>query len=284
MKTANNLWQLLSARANREMLMIACGVPQEILEQGSDYDKFCAYAACMPLCQGHPMLADDAELIRELLGSQIPICPDSCDALWHAAAYALTGLGEAPELPADCKISFTELPFCSARMLDLGAVLYAAPTAELLASFSGADAVSLKLSIDTFVKPNPYAAKQLLAKYERGEILTASEHDLLAAQTLRVLGKLCAERDLPLLIHTEPLSAAPWRALLQYLYRSDCLPQAVLIASSEAALHTATEIIGCVPNMTDVPQLRVCITQESLRELYQTLLPIGVLPRIERTL
>ena len=282
MNKATNLWQLLLAQADREMLMIACGVPKETLEQGSDYDKFCAYAHCMPLCQGNRVLADDAALTRALLGSEISICPESCDALWHAAAYALTGQGEAPALPGDYKISFTEQPFCCTSVLELEDAMYAAPTASLLARLSGADAVSLRLSADTFAKPNPYVAKQLLAKHERGEMLTNSERDLMSAQTLRVLGKLCVERELTLYVYTEPTNAAPWRALLGYLHSAGCLPQTVLMVSSEAALYTAAEIMGCVPNLTDVPQLRVGIAnvpeREALLDLYATLLPIGVLP------
>lgn len=278
MQKADNLWQLLTSRADRAALMTACGVAQEILENGSDYDRFRAYATCMPLYRGHPILTSDAALIGELLGQKIPICPESCDALWHAAAYALTGFGEQPGLPEPCRIEFVEPPKKSVQPVWLGGARYAAPTAALIHTLTDAKAVALDVQLTGFVKPNPYAAGKALAKHEVGEALTVPEQDLLSAQTLRVLGKLCADREIEMYVHATMADAAPWRALLQYLQSSNCLPRTVLIADTAADLRIAAQIVGCVPNADHTPQLRVGITDENLQGLYQTLLPIGVLP------
>lgn len=278
MEKANNLWQLLMQHEDRVPLMIACGVTQATLEQGSDYDRFRAYADCMPLCQGHGFLARDAQLIRKLLSKEIPICPESCDALWHAAACALTGLGEMPDLPDHCAVTYISPKRAAAKALDLEDAIYAAPTAELLTRLTDAKAVSVNVSVNSFAKPNPYAAKQLLAKYERGEVLTQAERDLLSAQTLRVLGKLCADRKLTLYIRADFINDRALCALLQYLYHSSCLPPVVLVVSDRDALHAAARTVGCVPNLTDTPQIRVGVTDAALLDLYATLLPIGVLP------
>jgi len=278
MQKANNLWQLLTSRADRTALMTACGVAQNFLENGSDYDRFRAYAACMPLYRGHPILTSDAALIGELLGREIPICPESCDALWHAAAYALTGIGEQPMLPEPCRIDFVAPAINSVQPVRLGGARYAAPTAALIHTLTDAEAVTLDVQLTGFVKPNPYAAGKALAKHERGEVLTVPEQDLLAAQTLRVLGRLCADRGIELYVHATIAEAAPWRALLAYLQSSNCLPRTVLVADTAADLQVAARIVGCVPNAEHAPQLRVGITDDTLKGLYQTLLPIGVLP------
>ena len=89
MVQARNLWQLLQMTRDRSTLMRACGVAEQVLTDGSDYDRFDAYAACMPLCRGHEIIESDAALIEALLGVRAPICPESAPDLWHAAAYAL---------------------------------------------------------------------------------------------------------------------------------------------------------------------------------------------------
>lgn len=282
MQKANNFWQLLTSRADRTALMTACGVAQNILENGSDYDRFRAYAACMPLCQGHPILKSDSALIGELLGQNIPICPESCDALWHAAAYALTGFGEPLGLPEPCRIDFVAPVQIPVQPVRLGGARYAAPTAALIHTLTDAKAVALDVQLTGFVKPNPYAAGKAIAKHELGEALTVPEQDLLSAQTLRVLGRLCADRKIELYVHATIADAAPWRALLAYLQSSNCLPRTVLIADTAADLQAAARIVGCVPNADHAPQLRVGITDETLQGLYQTLLPIGVLPAIDQ--
>ena len=281
MKKATNLWQLLMQTADRAPLMIACGVPQSVLDAGSDYDKFHAYAACVPLCQGHPMLASDADLIEKLLGHKMPICPESCAYLWHATAYARSGLGEKPNTPDEIMPSFLLPEQTCVQTVQLGKVLYAAPMAGLLTALTGAKAVSVETELTAFLKPNPYAARQGCAKHDGGEVLTENEHNLCTAQTLRVLGKLCADRGLLLYIHADFSDAAPWCDLLQYLHGCDCLPQTVLVATDESSLQTAAQIVGCVPNDTNTPQIRVGIADQALLELYKTLLPVGVLPPAE---
>ena len=86
MVQARNLWQLLQMTRDRSALMRACGISESVLTDGSDYDRFDAYAACMPLCHGHEILQADAQLVEELLGVRVPICPESapiCGTLRH---------------------------------------------------------------------------------------------------------------------------------------------------------------------------------------------------------
>ena len=72
MERVTNLWQLLQERRDRCALMRTCGVAESVLTDGSDYDKFWAYAACMPLCRGHAILEEDARLVADLLGEDVP--------------------------------------------------------------------------------------------------------------------------------------------------------------------------------------------------------------------
>ena len=282
MTKVNNLWQLLQGTHDRVALMRACGVPESVLTDGSDYDKFVAYSACMPLCQGHWILAADAQLIRELLGISVSICPESAASLWHAAAYALTGHGYEPSPPQACEISFATPEQPELGILHLGHAYYATPTTELMMKLLNAEvqAIGVTAQIKSFVKPNPYTAKRLCGVAR--ESLSAVERDHLSAQTLRVLGKLCAERGSVLYVESDFASPDAWSALLAYLQQSGCLAQIVLVVRSADALRAAATLAGCLPNPSDIPTVRVGIAnvpeREALLDLYATLLPIGVLP------
>ena len=284
MEKANNLWQLLQSRSDRTALMRACGVCEEILQGGSDYEQWEAYAACMPFCYGHPVLQDDAQLLRELLGVDVAVCPLTAPKLWHAAAYALTGCGEIPPVHECCIIDFVFPVTQTIGGVWLGQVFYAMPTPELLMRLIDPEvqAIGVSVQIKRFVKPNPYAAKQLCQK--PGTELSADERDLLSAQTLRVLGRLCAERDTEhcpdLYVESDFAATDAWRALLAYLQQSGCLAQVVLVATNADALRAAARLVGCLPNPTDAPTVRVGIADPTLIDLYQTLLPVGVMPAI----
>ena len=282
MERVTNLWQLLQAEHDRTGLLRACGVAESVLTDGSDFDKLDAYAACMPLCKGHPILQEDANLIERLLGVNIPICPETAPALWHAAAHKLSGMGEEPRVPVACEIAFVSPTEGRARSVDVGCTVYAMPTPELLMRLIDPEvqAICVCVQIEQFVKPNPYAAKQLIQKpsVER----TAHERDLLSAQTLRVLGKLCAERDdgsSPVLyVESDFAATEAWCALLAYLQQSGCLTQIVLVVQDADALRAAASLAGCLPNPADAPTVRIGVTDPALVALYQTLLPVGMLP------
>ena len=282
MTKASNLWQLLQRTHDRTALMRACGVCEDTIRNSSDFDKLCAYADCMPLCQGHPMPDSDETLIQGLLGISVPICPESAASLWHAAAYALTGHGQAPIPPQACRITFTIPAQPKINILNLGHTYYATPTTELMMKLlnTSAQAIGVTVQIQSFVKPNPYTAKRL-CEAERGT-LTAVERDHLSAQTLRVLGKLCAERGSVLYVESDFAPIDAWCALLAYLQQSGCLAQIVLVVRSEDDLRAAATLAGCLPNPSGIPTVRVGVAdvqeREALLDLYAALLPIGVLP------
>lgn len=278
MTRPTNLWQLLQKTHDRIALMRACGVCEDVIQNGSDFDRLNQYAACMPLCEGHELLAADAELIQGLLGVRVPICPESAAALWHAVAYVLTGQGEMPSPPKVCEIVFAAPVQQEIDILHLGQAYYATPTPELLMQLlnSSVQAIGVTVQIESFVRPNPYTAKRLY-ETER-EALTADERDHLSAQTLRVLGKLCAERGSVLYVESDFAHADAWRALLAYLQQSGCLAQIVLVVRNADALRAAAPLAGCLPNPSDIPTVRVEVADQALLELYKTILPIGVLP------
>lgn len=277
MTKPTNLWQLLQKTHDRTALMRACGVAESVLTDGSDYDRFDAYASCMPLCQGHAILQSDARLICDLIGTEVPICPESRDTLWHAAAYVLCGQGEIPIAPESRGIVFVEPVQEEICAVDPGQDFFAAPTAALMMRLLDPkiQAICVTVQIEHFVKPNPYTAKRL-CEMESGD-LTADERDHLSAQTLRVLGKLCAERGSVLCVESDFAAHDAWCALLAYLQQSGCLAQIVLVVRSAEALRAAAALTGCLPNPSDIPTVRVGVSDQALLDLYKTLLPIGVL-------
>ncbi len=282
MEMAKNLWQLLQQQRDRSALMRACGVCEDTIQNGSDYDRFAAYADCMPLCQGHEILQADIALIEDLLGVRVHICPQTAPDLWHAAAYALTGQGEMPSMPKSCEIAFASPKQDALCGVDLAQAFYAAPTPELMMCLldPAVQAICVVAQIESFVKPNPYTAKRLCGMAR--EELTASERDHLSAQTLRVLGKICAERSSDLYVESDFAATDAWRALLAYLQQSGCLSRIVLTVQSADALRAAATLAGCLPNPSDVPTVRVGVAsvpeRDALLDLYAKLLPIGVLP------
>ena len=277
MKQPINLWQLLQAQHDRTALMRACGVAEHVLTDGSDYDRLEAYAACMPLCEGHAVLQADARLIEDLLGENVPICPETAAALWHAVAYALCGQGEEPNTPEPCEIAFVFPEQGAIYGIDLAQAFYAMPTIELMMRLLNAQvqAICIQVQIERFVKPNPYTAKRLCLMPR--EELTAEERDHLSAQTLRVLGKLCADRGSVLYVESDFAALDAWRALLAYLQQSGCIAQFVLTVRDENALRAAASLAGFLSNPTDAPAVRVGVSDQALLDLYKTLLPIGVL-------
>ena len=212
----------------------------------------------------------------------MPICPESAPDLWHAAAHALTEQGEVPDAPKRCEIAFaspTQERLCA---VDLGQAFYAVPMTELMMRLldPAVQAISVGVQLERFVKPNPYTARRLCEAAR--ESLTAEERDHLSAQTLRVLGKLCAERGSVLYVESDFAARDAWRALLAYLQQSGCLAQIVLIVRDVDALRAAATLAGCLPNPTDAPTVRVGVAsvpaREALLDLYASLLPIGMLP------
>ncbi len=286
MTKPTNLWQLLQKTNDRTALLRACGVCEDVIRNGSDFDRLVKYAECMPLCRGHAFLDADADLIQELLGVRVPICPCTVSDLWHAVAYVLTGHGHAQSPPEACEIAFSAPVQQELCTLHLGQAYYAAPTPELLMQLLhvSVQAIGVTVQIQSFVKPNPYTAKRLY-EAER-ETLTDAERDHLSAQTLRVLGKLCAERGSVLYVESDFVHTEAWRALLAYLQQSGCLAQIVLVVRSAEALRAAATLAGCLPNPSDFPTVRVGVAgvqeKQALLDLYATLLPIGVVQEIDQ--
>ena len=64
-------------------LLRACGTDEAyITGNASDYDKFIALAAAMPLCEGHPLRGEVNVKLTEATGVALPLCPHTVKTHW----------------------------------------------------------------------------------------------------------------------------------------------------------------------------------------------------------
>ena len=224
-------------------LLRACGAEEAcVTGDASDYDRFLALAAALPLCEGHPLRDSVNATLATATGLSAPLCPHTARAHWDAWVekhwYGREGL---PELfPHRCPLCTSALP----QVLGGGEVLRLPEPREVragdLSAWSHAlvaalpeDGRYVRLDIPSdyaFVRPDPYHAGQAVGRIAQGDALTRVERDLLLAQALRVWGLagvggsllLCGGR------------ACEMVALLHYLHTVKALPPLVWIPDDPA--------------------------------------------------
>lgn len=230
-------------------LLRACGAEEACITGGaSDYDKFLALAAAMPLCEGHPLREEINATLQDATGLSAPLCPHTAHLHWeswvNACLYGrrVTAAAVPPVCP-DCTPSIptvlqrkdvTILPDPTAvKAPDLtawsGILESCLPAGETPALFTLPEKY-------VFIRPNPYRANLLVGKVAEGEALTEEERNLLLTQGLRVWGLALAghapDTVPPLLL----LGGAPEAviALLAYLHASKALPALTWIPDGPA--------------------------------------------------
>lgn len=70
--------------------MRACGVEEKyITGDGSDYEKFSAYCACMPKLIGNPLYHWSHLELQRYFDCDLVICPENCEEIWRITAEKL---------------------------------------------------------------------------------------------------------------------------------------------------------------------------------------------------
>ena len=97
-KPAKNLTELwLSADHYKWRAMRSCGVSEDkITGDASDYEKFKAWAACMPRLIGNPLYHWTHLELQRYFGIQTPLSPATAEEIWNKANEALAAGGFTP--------------------------------------------------------------------------------------------------------------------------------------------------------------------------------------------
>lgn len=230
-------------------LLRACGVEEAFVTgEASDYDKFLALAAALPLGEGHPLRGKVNATLTAATGLSAPLCPHTARLHWGAwvETHLYGGSMASVTAPAVC-------PHCvpPAPTVLHGKDLTQLPNpTEVQAPDLTAWSQALKKALPTdtspalcvlsddyaFTRPNPYHAGLAVGKVAQGEALTAQERDLLMTQALRVWGLALAGKE----PNTAPLlllrggSPDAVTALLAYLAASKALPSTAWIPDDPA--------------------------------------------------
>ena len=266
-------------------LLRACGTDEACISGGaSDYDKFLALAAALPLCEGHPLRDDVNATLTAATGLSSPLCPHTARAHWEAwvQAYWYGSVNDTPILPTECSLclpakntvwrteSITPLPDpLKVRSEDLRAW-----SAELETALPPCGIASVILPENyVFVRPDPYHAALAVGKTAQGELLTDSEGHLLVTQALRVWGLASVRLGTTLLLRGGTPSAV--RFLLAYMDTSRALPEVVWIPKDP--IH-AGEISGLYPT---VRTGMIASASPSHRRDYAAVAPVGACVSVE---
>ena len=264
-------------------LLRACGTDEACITGGaSDYDKFLALAAAMPLCEGH-LLRDEVNAgLTAATGITAPLCPHTARLHWDAwvESYLYGSAGAKAVLPAVCPDCAPAVPTVL-RALDLLHLPHPATVkapdltawTEILESHLPleTDGIALlTLPADyRFLRPNPYHAGLAVGKVYRGEELTPAEGDLLLTQALRVWGLASVGRGVTLLLRDGSPDAVT--ALLAYLQASKALPSAVWIPTDPMNAEAVSGLYASVRTGYAVDALDPAGTERA----YAAVAPLG---------
>lgn len=220
-------------------LLRACGAEESCITGGaSDYDKFLALAATLPLCEGHPLRDRMQTALTAATGLHASLCPHTAKVYWDTwVERCWYGEDAPPPLPTACPACavckpvvwrWEEMIALPDPLLVQGGNLveWSFALEAFLPDEGGVAAVTLPETYG-FVRPNPYHAGLAVSKSCGGEELADTDRNLLFTQALRVWGLALVSRDVTLLIRGGTSQAV--LSLLAYLDASHALPRIVWI-------------------------------------------------------
>ncbi len=264
-------------------LLVACGTD----ESGSAYDRFCALAAALPLCEGHPIAESTRAALTAATGLTAPLCPHTADAYWRAwVDIHWFGRPAAEVLPATCPHCAPAAPTLLAAddlpaLPDPAAVVeegddLSAWSHRLGAALPEVGVAMVALPTDyTFIRPDPYHAAEALhtvGKAARG-VTGAAARDLLLTQALRVWGECALPRGVTLLFRGGAPAAVA--AALDYLSACDRLPDVVYIPDRPTDV---APLVGIFPRVRTGYAVRATDTPAEMNEkrrAYAAVAPLG---------
>ena len=267
-------------------LLRACGADEACITGcASDYDKFLALAAALPLCEGHPLQDEVNRTLAAATGLGLPLCPHTAQIHWDtwvdrhwygmqsvpAALLSPCPLCTRPAPSVLREQDLTRLP----APLGVLAPDLAAWSAALEAALpsDGTPALYTLPEGYSFTRPNPYHAGLAVGKTARGDALTVKERDLLLTQALRVWGLAWAGKNMSLLLHGGSPEAVT--ALLNYLSACGALPAMVWLPDDPACAGAVSGLYpqvgtGYIAAEASLPEI-----DTAEKAIYAKVAPIG---------
>ena len=261
-------------------LLRACGVEEKRIRGGSDYDRFAALAACMPLCAGHALATEMEKALQSATGLTAPLCAHTASAFWRRwLELHWCEQEETVSDPTPCTACVPCEPqiLTDADVVRLPAPEQVATTCRPVSLVTFADRLqdalptvgyaAIHLPADyAFVRPDPYHATQALQGAAEGRPF---DHAMLLTQTLRVCGGIAAARGITLvLVGGAPETILP---LLAYLAGCGNLPHTVWMPDDPA--HAAH--VSGLYTAVDTGYVLSPNTREDVRDAYAAVAPIG---------
>ncbi len=268
-------------------LLRACGTPEAILCDASDYDRFLALAQAMSLCEGHPLRELLQGILQDATGLSAPLCPHTAPAYWEAWLekhwYGREVTAAVPDICPHCRPACpTVLPLAAVTVLpDPMTVAQSLPQTADLAAFASTLTAStaadgyaaLHLSTDyAFFRPDPHHAALALQAAVSGRASVADRH-LLTTQAIRILGEQMSQRGGTLLL----CGGAPDEvvSLLAYLAAARRLPETVYLPDAPADVAPVSGLYPAVRTGYRLAETDSPAVAAERRATYAAIAPIG---------
>ena len=232
-KTYNNVAEafLLNDRYKLEA-MYDCGVDKKFIwGDASDYEKFKEFCKMLPNFIIHPIYLTSHIELQKNFACDLDINEENCDKIWE----------QCNEFIFKNQLSLIDIlnnsNIVSVKCAPLTDIVDYALCRQDVETFEDYEAMildSLKIANENgcknmyvrfekeFVKPNPYAAKEVFIKMNNSpQLLSKQDHLMFRIQTLRTVGVLCKQMNWTWLIE----SNGECRDTLDYLEKNNALPK-----------------------------------------------------------
>lgn len=265
----------LAYNAPLARLLRACGTPEAYITGGaSDYDRFAALAAALPLCEGHPLRDEVDRILQHETGLIHPLCPHTAPALWQAFAErrflggADIQAGNAPAGPPAIDRPPCCPPVAPAELSDKDCHALPPPSSLITpadtydtwarawitachAVAPGQMATMCLSTEDVFRRPDPYHAAEAVRTLATAPSGGRSQgpdrgdaYSILLAQSLRLLGEFACKQGMTVLLRGgTPSMLSP---LVAYLKAEKRLPNLIWIPNDP---RDAAALCGLCPSV-----------------------------------
>ncbi len=225
-----------------------CGADEKVLgSASSDYEKFCALAASLPLLEGHPLQADVSDVLKKIFAITTPLSMETSEEIWKKTADILFASdlsmpsaiqtlfdGETIRWMCDSLILPNDLPHGFEPILN-GDLFLPSDNAKrweewkkdadaTVETFSAVGCKSASLTLqdkDVFRAPSVYHIDQILRNPQAD-----GGDGLWQAQMLRFLAEICRKRGWTLYLRLQ-CSVEYALALLKWMEQTVGLPKLI---------------------------------------------------------
>ncbi len=272
-----NLAQMLSLdNEPATRLLRACGVDERIIRGGSDYDRFAAFAAVIPLCDGHILANRMQADLRSATGLTVPLCTHTAPMFWRrwVDMYWYGKQAFVPDVvPCTACTPLSAMRLTASDVIALPDPVDTAKASADLATFTHLLQKALPVKgYATFRLPADYGFRRP-DPYHVAEALRISDRDLLLTQALRVWGEAACSHDVILLL----MGGAPDVVLdvLAYLFDHDRLPHLTWLPDDPAHAAWISGIYPTVGTGYVLPAESLPSEEREARFAYAAVAPIG---------